>query len=112
MAFTRSIFIVLALVLISAILMEANEHSQNEIIHDGKFVVFFEKNFFIFLLQCLGECPSNPLASIIHCRRRVCLPEELVPLCNTDGDCATTHKCCRPLCSCRVRCVEAVYPQA
>ncbi|CAF3332882.1 unnamed protein product [Rotaria socialis] len=55
-----------------------------------------------------GQCPSYNSPFQIMCRRRVCLPEELIPLCKMDGDCATTHKCCRPLCSCRVRCVEAV----
>ncbi|CAF0932781.1 unnamed protein product [Rotaria sordida] len=55
-----------------------------------------------------GKCPSNSLIIPIMCRRRVCLPEELIPLCKMDGDCSTTHKCCRPLCSCRDRCVEAI----
>jgi len=58
----------------------------------------------------LGQCPSNNLLGhIIRCRRRVCLPEELIPLCKDDGGCATTHKCCRPMCSCRVQCVEAIH---
>jgi hypothetical protein len=55
----------------------------------------------------LGQCPSTNLLGHIHCRRRVCLPEELIPLCKGDGDCSTTEKCCRPMCSCRVQCVEA-----
>ncbi|CAF1112006.1 unnamed protein product [Rotaria sordida] len=55
-----------------------------------------------------GKCPLSHFPIPIRCRRRVCLPQELVPLCNGDGDCSTTHKCCRPMCSCRVRCVAAV----
>ncbi len=57
----------------------------------------------------LGQCPSNKLPEFIRCRRRVCLPQELIPLCNDDGACASTHKCCRPMCSCQVQCVEAVF---
>jgi len=57
----------------------------------------------------LGQCPSRNLLIHIRCRRRVCLPEELNnSLCKGDGDCATTHKCCRPMCSCRGQCVKAV----
>ncbi|CAF3799949.1 unnamed protein product [Rotaria sp. Silwood1] len=55
-----------------------------------------------------GKCPSHHFPIPIRCRRRVCLPQELIPLCKNDGDCPITHKCCRPMCSCRVRCVEAV----
>ncbi|CAF2412349.1 unnamed protein product [Rotaria sp. Silwood2] len=59
-------------------------------------------------LEHEGKCPSYNLPITIMCRRRVCLPEELIPLCKMDGNCPTTHKCCRPLCSCTDRCVTAV----
>ncbi|CAF0723408.1 unnamed protein product [Adineta ricciae] len=55
-----------------------------------------------------GKCPTrNPLIHI-HCRRRVCRPEDMIPLCKSDGDCSSVQKCCRPMCSCRTRCVDAV----
>ncbi len=59
----------------------------------------------------LGQCPSNNLLIHIHCRRRVCRPQEMVGLCKGDGECPTTHKCCRPMCSCRHQCVEAIPKQ-
>ncbi|CAF2769966.1 unnamed protein product [Rotaria sp. Silwood2] len=56
-----------------------------------------------------GKCPSHHFPIHIHCRRRVCRPQDLIPLCKSDGDCPTTQKCCRPLCSCRDRCVEVIH---
>ncbi|CAF1521128.1 unnamed protein product [Rotaria sp. Silwood1] len=55
-----------------------------------------------------GQCPSNHFPIHIHCRRRVCRPQDLIPLCKSDGDCSTTQKCCRPMCSCRYQCVQAI----
>ncbi|CAF1248553.1 unnamed protein product [Rotaria sp. Silwood1] len=48
-----------------------------------------------------GKCPSNHFPIHIHCRRRICRPQDLIPLCKSDGDCSTTQKCCRPMCGCR-----------
>jgi hypothetical protein len=90
MAFNPSIAIVFLLVIIGSFAIKFEQKTPDAIVHDG-------------------QCPSNNLLGHIHCRRRVCLPEELIPQCKGDGDCLTTQKCCRPMCSCRVQCVEAQF---
>ncbi|CAF0891651.1 unnamed protein product [Rotaria sp. Silwood1] len=80
---------ILFLLLVGSFIETSSKESSEHLVHKGK-------------------CPSYDFPIPIMCRRRVCLPEELIPLCKMDGDCPTTHKCCRPLCSCRDRCVEAI----
>ena len=102
MAFTPSIVILCLVVFISASAIQSPVNSK-EILHEGTTMKLFPgENFY------LGQCPVSNLLGHIHCRRRVCLPEELIPLCHGDGDCLSTQKCCTPFCSCRTQCVEAV----
>jgi len=54
----------------------------------------------------LGHCPTLTIFPLFRCRRRVCLPAELIPRCNDDNDCPTNHKCCRLPCDCQVQCTE------
>ncbi|CAF1470011.1 unnamed protein product [Adineta steineri] len=55
-----------------------------------------------------GACPSTNSSLHIHCRRRVCLESELKSGCQSDDACPGAKKCCRPMCSCKKDCVEAV----
>ena len=108
MTLSSSILMLLFVVLVSIFEIESNA-SQEAMLHEG--MSTFEQTNILFLYEIIsqGQCPSNnDLFISIHCRRRVCLPEELISLCRNDGDCSITHKCCRPLCSCRDQCVKAI----
>ena len=106
MASTLTHTLILLVVLVSLIYAESKQN-QDVIVHEGKCTDENSKTN-ISIRYYSGQCPTrNPLIHI-HCRRRVCRPEDMIPLCKSDGDCSNTQKCCRPMCSCRTRCVDAI----